>query len=267
MKLRKALEKAKLEREEEIDELVSSPPDRVSAVPGAGPDWQAPVYSESAHVPLDTQLLTANRCVCISSAAPELDYYKVLRTKILQKSKGQGWNTLMVTSARPGEGKTLTSVNLALTLAREFNQTVLLVDCDLKKQDVHCRFGCKTDKGLGDFLLDGSCTVSEIMTWPGVDKMTLISGGQTIEGSTELLGSPRMRTLVAELKERYPDRFVIFDVPSLLEGADALTCAPLVDGILMVVRAGTTPAGDVKKALSMVPRDKLLGCILNGQQR
>ncbi len=87
----------------------------------------------------------------------------------------------MVTSAKPGEGKTLTAINLAITLAKEFNQTVLLVDCDLRKQDVHRRFGYESDKGLGDYLLN-ECSMNEIISWPGVEKLTLISGGRIIAG-------------------------------------------------------------------------------------
>ena len=105
--------------------------------------------------------------------------------------------------------------------------------------------------------------MKDLIIWPGVEKMTLISGGKTLEGSSELLGSPRMKDLVAELKTRYPDRFVIFDVPPVLSTADALGFAPLVDHVVMVVQAGKTPLPDVKKALEMLPREKILGIVLN----
>jgi non-specific protein-tyrosine kinase len=96
-----------------------------------------------------------------------------------------------------------------------------------------------------------------------VEKMTLISGGQTLEGSSELLGSPRMKDLVAEMKTRYPDRFVIFDVPPVLSAADTIAFAPLVDHVLLVVQAGKTPLPEVKKALEMLPEEKILGIVLN----
>jgi non-specific protein-tyrosine kinase len=93
--------------------------------------------------------------------------------------------------------------------------------------------------------------------------MTLISGGQTIQDTTELLGSPQMKNLVAEMKVRYADRYVIFDLPSLLEGADAITFAPFVDGILMVTQAGRNSAKEINKAVELIPREKLLGFVLN----
>ena len=113
-----------------------------------------------------------------------------------------------------------------------------------------------------DYLLD-ECPVNDLIIWPGVEKMTLISGGRTLEWSSELLASPKMKDLMAEMKTRYPDRFVIFDVPPVLSAADALAFVPLVDHVVMVVHAGKTPLPDVKKALEMLPREKVLGIVLN----
>ena len=168
-----------------------------------------------------------------------LDFYKVLRTRILQQTKPKGWNTLMVTSTRPGEGKTLTAINLALTIAKAFGQTVLLVDCDLRQQQVYRYLGLESDKGIVDYLLDG-VPVKDLIIWPKIDKLTLISGGRTVSESAELLGSQRMKDLVVEMKTRYGDRYVIFDVPPVLSGADALTFSQLVDGIIMVVEGAGT---------------------------
>ena len=151
-------------------------------------------------------------------------------------------------------------------IKKEFNQTVLLVDCDLKKQDIHKRFGYKSDRGLGDFLLN-DCSLNEIISWPGVEKMTLISGGQTFQDTTELLGSPQMKSLVAEMKERYANRYIIFDLPSLKEGADAITFAPLVDGILVVTQYGRNSAKEINNILKLIPREKILGLIFNRQKR
>jgi len=268
MNLRKALDKAQKERQEAV---LSESSDCLGDVASTKKhqneaSWQAPVYTKSAPVAFDQGALIENKCVCITSNAPEIDTYKVLRAQIMQKTKGKGWNTLMVTSTKPGEGKTLTSINLAITLAKEFNQTVLLVDCDLRKQDVHKRFGYESDKGLGNYLLS-ECSLDEIISWPGIEKMTLISGGQTIDYTTELLGSPQMKNLVAEMKARYPDRYVIFDLPSILDGADAITFAPFVDGIVMVTQVGRNSIKEIKKAMDLFPQEKLLGFVLNRQKK
>ncbi|MBI5556852.1 MAG: polysaccharide biosynthesis tyrosine autokinase [Deltaproteobacteria bacterium] len=269
MKLRKALDKANREREEnqagspdEMEAIQIADDQEMPAVSPQGGEWQAPVYSESVSVRLDEQKLIKNRCICISSEAPELDAYKVLRTQIRQRTKEQGMNTIMVTSVKPGEGKTITAINLALTFAREYHQTVLLVDCDLKKQDIHHYLGFSSDRGLIDYL-EYDMPLKDFIIWPGIEKLTLISGGRTVSDSTELLGSPKMKRLLADMKTRYSDRYVILDVPAVIDGADAMVFAPLVDGIIMVVEKGTTSLGDVKKAVELLPKEKFLGFVLN----
>jgi len=93
--------------------------------------------------------------------------------------------------------------------------------------------------------------------------MTLISGGRIIRESTELLGSPKMKELVREMKARYDDRYVLFDVSPILAGADAAAFAPLMDGVVVVVEAARTTKKEVKKALSLIPQEKLIGVVLN----
>lgn len=224
--------------------------------------WVSPSYSVSRAVTLCPDKVAARRCVAFSQDTAAIDAYKVLRTQILQRTKKSGGRTIMVTSARHGEGKTTTAINLSFTFAREFLQTVLLVDCDLQHQDVHRYLCYDNDHGLIDYLLDDK-PVSELITWPGIEKLTVISGGRTIEESSELLGSPRMRDLVADMKSRYPERYVIFDVPGLLSSADALVFAPLVDHILVVVQEGQTSLPEIQRAVATLPADKVLGLMLN----
>jgi protein-tyrosine kinase len=226
--------------------------------------WVSPTYTLSRSVTLDPQLLARNRCIVDSVLHPmEADAYRILRAQLLQRCKEKKANTLMVTSAMPGEGKTLTAINLAITIAKEFTNTVLLVDCDLRQQAIHNYFGYKSEKGLIDYILYDT-PVPELMVWPGIEKLTVISGGRPNMGSSELLGSPRMREFVADMKSRYPDRYIIFDVPSFLTSADPMAFVPMVDQIVFAVRAGRTSVQDVRKALKMVPAEKVLGLVLNG---
>ena len=246
---------------------VEAVPEKAPAAPAAvrGPEqeeWVQPSYTQSRAVVLDPGRLAANRCVGYRCGSYESEAYKVLRTRLLQKTGEQGGTTIMVTSALPGEGKTLTAINLGLTFAKEYNQTVLLVDSDLHKQRVHEYLGYDSKRGLTDHLLKGTA-LSEIIVWPGVEKFTVISGSRTVTATSELLRSPRMKDLVRELKSRYPDRYVIFDVPPVLAGADALAFAPQVDHIILVVRAGSTSIEDVKLAMDLLPRNKVLGFVLN----
>jgi len=224
--------------------------------------WISPVYSQSRPVHLGPECIARNRCVAYLDNIPETEVYRVLRTQILQRTLDSKSNTIMVTSALPGEGKTLVAINLAFSIAREFQHTVLLVDGDLKKQSIHKYLGYASDKGLIDFLADGA-PLPELIAWPGIEKITLMSGGRSFQESAEILGSPRMKDLVSEMKGRYSERYILFDVPPLLAGADALTFIPLVDQVIVVVQAGKTPMDDVKKALQLVPKEKFLGFVLN----
>jgi len=252
MKIRDALEKANAARNTEES---SSRPALV--VSGA---VDAPSYCETRSVTLDHEVLRVNRCLLPGSA--ENANYKVLRTQILKKTKPLGHNAIMVTSPVPGDGKTLTAINLALNFARDFSQTVLLMDCDLVRQSVHKYLGVASDLSLVDYLVKGT-ELRDLLIWPGIDKFTFISGENTLADSTEYLSSPRMRSLVQEVKQRYPERYVFFDVPPVLAGADAMTFAPLVDGIVMVVEAGKTTKAEIRKALDLLPPEKFLGFILN----
>lgn len=224
--------------------------------------WVSPPYITSKHVKLDGKVLAENRCVGALARPCEIDSYKVLRTQISQLTKKDGKNTIMVTSARQGEGKTLTAINLALSFAMEFDQTVLLVDCDLKQQNIHKILGIESKHGLVDYLINGT-DLSQLILWPGIEKFTFLSGGRPLFDSSELLGSPRMKELVSEMKDRYAERYIVFDVPPVLTGADALAFAPLVDGIIVVVEAGKTSINDVNEAISLLPREKILGLVLN----
>ena len=264
MKLTKALEKAKKKKASGVRRT----PQKVISIKKQQTenDWKSPVYSESIKIKLDKECLLDNRCIGMLPEAPELDSYKVLRTKILQRTKQKGWNTVMITSASPGEGKTFTAVNLALTFARTHNHTVLLVDCDFRRQGIQKMMGFDSDAGLIDYLVHDR-PLNEFIIWPGIEKLTVISGGRTIEDSSELLDSPRRKNLVQELKNRYDDRYIIFDVPPLLGNADAIALMPHVDSIVMVVEEGKTTMRSVQKALEAIPREKFLGFVMNKQKK
>ena len=270
MELKKSIEKAKQQRAQARKKAAEGAaakaaarkeaPRPEEAAPTNG--WNAPVYSESHSILLDRKKLLKNRCISLFMNSSDAEYYKVLRTNIMQRTRDKNWNTIMVTSVQPGEGKTLTSINLAAAFAKEYNQTVLLVDCDLRRQNIHKYLDYPFDKGIADYLMNG-CALKDLIIWPNIEKLTLISGGKTIPNSTELLGSPKMKSLVKEIKQRYDNRYVIFDVPPVLSSADAIAFAPLVDCILMVVEEGRTSIKDVKKALEMLPHEKFIGYVLN----
>ena len=243
-------------------DLESQPDDDSANVTVSSAGWLSPRYATSHPVQLDWDAVTRNHCVGLLPDTHEAEYYKLLRIQIRQHMAERKWKTVMITSVAPGEGKTVTAINLAAMMAREYTQTILLVDTDLRNQAIRRYLGYDYDKGLADYLLD-DCPLQRIIVWPGIEKLTLISGGRTVNNSAETLNSPRMLALVREMKQRYGDRYIFFDLPPMLGNSDALSFAPLVDAILLVVAAGRTPMPEVRKALALLPREKILGLVLN----
>jgi protein-tyrosine kinase len=225
-------------------------------------EYPPPVYNQSKHCKLNMNLVNKHICLGLKANTPEMDAYRILRTRILQRAYTKIWKTVMITSILPSEGKTVTSINIALTVARTQNHTALLVDSDLRRQQVHRYLGLKHKKGLTDYLKNRS-PITDLIVWPNVDKFTFISGGKSTDESSELLGSVRMQRLVEELKRRYPNRYVFFDSAPLLAGDDALTLTAWVDGIVMVVESHKTPMKLIQEALKLIPKEKFLGFVLN----
>lgn len=172
-------------------------------------------------------------------------------------------NLIMVTSSKPGEGKTFTSLNLAMSIAKERDKTVLLVDADVAKPGVTRVLGMESAKGLVDYLLDDALDIPDVMMKTNVPNLRFIPAGRRHIHSTELLTSENMRQLTDELATRYPDRVVIFDSPPLLATSEALVVTELVGQIVMVVEAEKTSKGEVQEALDMIGENKILGLVLN----
>lgn len=190
------------------------------------------------------------------------DAFNVVRTRILQQTRPGGLNTIMVTSPGRGEGKTTVATNLAITIARDASQTALLVDANLRWPGISCGLGMDSRPGLSDHFLRG-LSVESLFVNPGIDKLVVLPAGGSHEDSVDIISSPGMQALVAEMKTRYPDRYVIFDCPHLLGVPDALVFAEYVDGIILVADEGSTAQNDLKTALGMLEGRNLLGVVLN----
>jgi protein-tyrosine kinase len=262
MKLRKALDK--------IDPatrltVISDGRPQVIPQPSIVRPPQKRTRSRSKQVPFDAQCAKTNRCICLEPESPEGESFKILRAKIQQLALKNNQRTVLITSPQPGDGKTLISTNLALSFAKGHDQTVLLVDCDLKHQNLHQRLGIENSLGIINHLVDDT-PLEEIIIRPGIEKLSIISGGEPVSNTAEELGSARMKALIGELKARYADRIVLFDAPPVLSGADTLSLAQFVDAIVLVVSDGKTSLKDLRKTMEVLPREKLLGFVLNRQQ-
>lgn len=221
------------------------------------------VYTRTKSLNIPLSVLRSRRVMAAYDKGPFVDAIKILRTQVMHRLRENNWNVLGVTSPGHGEGKTLTAVNLAVSLAMETTQTVLLVDADLSNPSVHEVFGLKDCPGLADYLLDNQ-PVEDLLVHPGIGRFVLLPGGRAISNSTEILTSPKMVALVEEFKDRYPSRIVIFDLPPLLHTADVLAFSPYTDALLLVVEEGKTTAEDLQRALSLVKNSSpLLGTVLN----
>ncbi len=270
-KLKKALEKAKETRMGETGVIPKAPVDKLAPPPTTPvrtqvekpiPKKQAPAPQRTRQVKIDLEKMIKNKIITLYHHDDTADKIRIIRTQVLEKLKETGGNSILVSSPNPGEGKTVISINLAVSMTQELNKTTLLVDADLRKPFVHKYFGFEAEKGLAQYLL-GEIELSEALVNPGIDKLTILPGGTPLPNSTEYLGSPRMQSLVKELKERYEDRIIIFDSTSLLTRADPIVFSTNIDGIILIVEAERTSSKDIERALEILKNRPIFGTLYN----
>jgi receptor protein-tyrosine kinase len=170
---------------------------------------------------------------------------------------------IMMTSALSGDGKTFTSVNLALSLANEKDRTCLLVDGDVAKPHVDSLFGVQDEPGLLDALQDDSLDVESLILPTDVPGLSILPAGQRREGTTELLASERMHEILQRLEARDPRRVVLFDSPPILLSSEARILMSVMGQVVFVVRSGVTPKAAVLEALGQIDDSHFVGLILN----
>ena len=171
-------------------------------------------------------------------------------------------NLIMVTSALPGEGKSFTSINLAMSIAAELDHTVMLVDADVARPSVLRMLGLPAGPGLLD-LLEGKAEMSGVLLKTNVDKLTILPSGTPHPRATELLASDAMRLLLDDMAKRYPDRIIIFDSPPLLLTTESRVLATQMGQVVMVVQADKTLQADVQHALSTIESCPVKMMVLN----
>lgn len=192
------------------------------------------------------------------------EYRKIKETLVTYCKKERFQNLIMVTSAAPGEGKTVTAINLAASLAQEYDHTVLLIDADLRRPTCHRYLGYENTSGLADCLLDGK-DVGECLIKTGIGRLSLLPSGRVVDNPTELFSSNSMKLLLKDIKNRYADRFIIVDTPPVLPFAETRSLSGIVDGALLVVREGVASLDDIQEAIEALGK-KVVGLIYNGGQ-
>ena len=170
---------------------------------------------------------------------------------------------IMITSALPGDGKTFTSVNLALSMALERDISVMLVDCDVAKRHVSEIAGIGEEKGLLDALVDESMDIESLAVQTDLRNLSILPAGRRVEATAELLSSNRMRQLVNTLCARNPRRIVLLDSPPLLITNEGRSLVKIAGQVVLVIRAGRTPRHAVQEAAALFDPQQAGGLILN----
>jgi len=278
--IEKALEKLKGGPSGGIDDGDSQPDDAVvgkapaqtqDELPGSTPEPQQQARGKaSRRLNLDFERLAALGFLTPESGrtqlAEEMRHIKrPLVVNACSRSNGAAHNVnlIMVTSSKPSEGKTYTSLNLAMSIAKERDKTVLLVDADVAKPGVTRILGMEKEKGLVDYLVDESLDIPDVMLKTNVPNLRFIPAGKRHIHSTELLTSDRMKRLVQDFCTRYPDRIVVIDSPPLLATSEAAVLTGLVGQIVMVVEAEKTTQQEIEEALGLINEGASVGLVLN----
>ena len=172
-------------------------------------------------------------------------------------------NLIMITSSLPGEGKSFTAANLAISIAMELDRTVLLVDADVARPSLPRLMGFSEERGLLDILQDKTLRLSDVLLKTNIPKLSILPAGTRDTQSTELLASENMGRLLSELSKRYADRIIIFDSPPLLLTTEARVLAARMGQIVFVVRAEETPQSAVREALGTIEACPVKLLVLN----
>ena len=228
-----------------------------------------------AHVTSKRFDLNLAKLASLGFATPDMprsriaDEFRVLKRPLIGNVTGERVipikhaNLIMVTSSVPGEGKTFSAVNLAMSMAMELDKTVLLVDADVARPSLPKVLGLPHDRGLLDVLKDKTIDLSEVLIRTNVDKLSLLQAGTPQAQATELLASDEMARLLEEISTRYSDRIIIFDSPPLLVTTEARVLATQMGQIVLIVNAENTLQRDVQQALATIEACPVKMMVLN----
>jgi protein-tyrosine kinase len=229
--------------------------------PPSQPVGPAPPPLQLQSLALDPAVLERNCVLPQVTDRSALRAYKILRTRLLQRLAAKSWRSLAVTSTKAGEGKTLTTINLAMALSQEPNTRVCLVDFDLQRPAVATNLGIQLERGLAEYLL-GEAPFEQVIYECGSPSLLVIPNNRVFDHSSEMLASARVQELLRLINTHLPNHLVIFDMPPL-SSDDVLTFAPRVDGVLLVIAEGRTERAALEKSKELLAEMNILGVVLN----
>jgi capsular exopolysaccharide synthesis family protein len=218
-------------------------------------------YAHTRSVEIPPQALERHRVITASND-PTADAFRLLRTQVLMRMRQNRWRTLAVTSPNKGAGKSTVALNLAIGFATEHDHTALLIDADLRDPDLRNMLELDPGPGLADYLI-GKVALEDILIHPNIGNLVVVPGGAPVMNTSELMRSPMMADLIHELSSRYHDRLIVFDVPSILQGADTLALSAYMDATLLLVEECKTVRDDIERACDLLRNSNLIGVVLN----
>jgi protein-tyrosine kinase len=230
--------------------------------PGVLPTTQI----QARRVPFDPHVARENRLLLSASVAEDrgtVAAYGMLRTRILHRVRSKGWQTIGITSAAPKDGKSLTAVNLALSLAREANNVVVLLDLDMRNPSVCRTLGITPQNELRDFFELRVETPDDLFMSIGIENLVIAGNVTATQNSAELLASTRLEELLAFIRSSTTNPLIVIDLPPVLSPDDALVVAPRIDAIVLVASEGITPRADLQKASELLADFPIAGLVLN----
>lgn len=264
-KIAKALEKARRERGDTQDQRLSAK----SALPSeiAGTVVQSETGSSDNLLPIrivepDQSTMEKSGVILANDDRFAVSAYRILRTRLLQRMQQNNWRSAIVTGASVGDGKSLTAINLAISIARDENHCVTLVDLDFRRPSIAALLGLPPGPSLSDYLQDNA-EFDEILYSIGVDRLSIVPNFQEVEHSSEILTSPRIAALLRQIGQRNEGDIVIFDLPPLLVSDDVIAFMPMADCVLIVAAEGITPREDISKMRELLGDTALAGVVLN----
>ena len=249
---------------------VASAPEAPEPASPAIESVERPTAEQSRRIEINLETLVASGIVSPHAPRSQIaDQYRVITRPLINNAMGKGasvvvnGNLIMVTSSLQGEGKSFTAINLAVSIATELDNTVLLVDADVARPSVMNMLGLPPSPGLLDLLLDSSKSLSSVLLRTNIDKLTILPSGTPHPRATELLASDAMARLVEDISARYADRIIVFDSPPLLITTESRVLASHMGQIVFVVQAGKTLQSEVRQALATIESCPVRLMVLN----
>jgi len=215
---------------------------------------------------IDPNVLRNNRVIMGLENDPRADIFRVLRTNVLKQLRHNNWNSFAITSATPDAGKTFISVNLAIAIAMEEDQNVLIVDADLRRPSVGQTLGLQYDFGLID-CLTRELSLYDACISSGIERLLVLPGINFNKNPSELVSSRKMLDLINEIKSRYKSGIIIFDLPPLFAADNAMLLMPYVDAALLVIEDGKNTSDELQQSMYILEETNLLGLVLNKSRR